>query len=64
MRHIQNMIFDFVCVACIFPTKVLVRNRTSSGFTDKLVKVDGCSGLVSTSSIILKVRPGDNDGYS
>ena len=54
-------IFYFGCVSRIFLTKFLVRYRTSSGFTDRLVTADGCRGVVKTSSIMFKVRPGDDD---
>ena len=43
--------------------RVNVRTTTSSGFTDTLVTVDSGRVMVSTSSIIFKVRPGDDDGY-
>ena len=52
---------DFGCVPCIFLTKFVERYRTSCGFTDKLVAVDGCRRTVNNSSKIFKVRPG-NDG--
>ena len=35
----------------------------SSGFTDKLVTVDNCMGMASTSSIIFRVRTRDDATY-
>ena len=44
--------------------RVNVRTTTtSSGFTEKLVTVGGCWGMVNTSSIIFRVRTRDDATY-
>ena len=43
-----------------------VRTATTNNVirsTDKLVTVDGCRGMVGTSSTIFRVRTGDDDWY-
>ena len=47
----------------IMRVNVRTTTTTSSGFTDKLVKVAFCRGMVGTSSMVFSVRTGDDATY-